>query len=137
MSTWVTEMEQRELEQAQRRGYLIMRERQRFLELAWRRWCDEQGEPCVRLVKGQGNASVTLNMSPIRTVLEASEIEAVRKYLKSVPAAGPEAPGSVLPIVYRGGVYTHFMTRPRAEKTALFLLETARACAREKHAAGK
>lgn len=125
---WVTEMERRELERARRRGYLVMRERDKFLELAWRRWCQEQCEPCIRVVKGEGSASVTLSLATTTAEFNFTDIEAIRRYLKPILETGVSAPGNVLPIVYRGGTYTQSMSRPRAEQAAQFLLQTARAC---------
>ncbi len=127
-TVWVTRMERRELEKARHRGYLVMRERERFLESAWKRWCEKQGEPCVRLVKEERGAAVWVSLATAGVEFSLEDIEDIRSYLNGIPQTNlkSQSVNDVLPIVYRGGVYTGVMSRRRAEQVASFLLERAR-----------
>lgn len=125
MVAWMTSSENRALDNATRRGYLVCRRDQRTLSDQYSHYCSAVGLPVLR-VERHGRQSQVVMQWPKALPLFRHDQQCKLRGLLSEPAplAGPEKSGSpalnsnLLPIVFRYGAYSAFSHHDAAEELA-------------------
>jgi hypothetical protein len=113
MVAWMTTTENRALELAMRRGYLMCRRDQRTLSDQFAQCCAELGRPVVRVDRQGAQYQVTLQWHQSLTELTPDQQNSLRRILQEPQ----QAPG-LLPIVFRYGAYSAFLPQEAAEELA-------------------
>lgn len=113
MVLWMTTTENRALELAERRGYLNCRRDQRTLSDQFAQRCCEQRRPVLRVERQSGQSQVVLQWHQDLPPLTLGQQDQLRGLLKeSCPSPG------LLPIVFRYGAYSAFLSSEAAQDVA-------------------
>ena len=113
MVAWMTATENRALESADRRGFLVCKRDQRTLIDEHASRCTQLELPTLRVELHPSQCQVTLHWHSQLPALTAEQQTQLRAIVQ--PAHTP--PG-LLPIVFRYGAYSAFMSQSEAERLA-------------------
>lgn len=103
MVAWMTTSENRALDNATRRGYLVCRRDQRTLSDQYAQYCSAVGLPMLR-VERHGHQSQVVMQWPKALPAFRHEQQCMLRGLLSEPGQSP----GLLPIVFRYGAYSAF-----------------------------
>jgi hypothetical protein len=113
MVAWMTSTENRALENADRQGFLHCKREQRTLIDEHASHCAQLGQPCLRLEVHSQQCQVTLHWHSDMPALTAEQ----QLELRAILQPSDTHPG-LLPIVFRYGAYSAFLTHQDAERLA-------------------
>lgn len=113
MVLWMTTTENRALELAVRRGYLSCRRNQRTLSDQFAQHCCETRRPILRVERQGGQGQVVLQWHRELPPLRQEQQDQLRALLKE-----NGSPPGLLPIVFRYGAYSAFLSQEAALELA-------------------
>lgn len=116
MVAWMTTSENRALDTAARRGYLVCRRDQRTLSDQHALYCAEMQRPVLRVDRHGRQSQVVLQWAKSLPVLSHDQ----QCKLRGLLSEPDQAPG-LLPIVFRYGAYSAFCSHENAELLAALL----------------
>ena len=117
MVAWMTTSENRALDNATRRGYLVCRRDQRTLSDQHAQYCVALGLPVLR-VERHGRLSQVVLQWPKTLPIFRHEQQCKLRGILSEPGVAPSQNPGLLPIVFRYGAYSAFSSHEAAEELA-------------------
>lgn len=109
----MTTTENQALDAALCQGFLVCRRDQRTLQDQFSATCAELDRPMLRVERHPGQSQVVLHWHQGLPPLTAEQQQELRQLLQD----SASSPG-LLPIVFRGGAYSAFVTQEQAENLA-------------------
>ncbi|MBX3166192.1 MAG: hypothetical protein KF760_02225 [Candidatus Eremiobacteraeota bacterium] len=109
----MTSSENRALDNAMRRGYLVCRRDQRTLSDQYSQYCGALGLPVLRVDRHGRQSQVVLQWSKALPPFRHDQQCKLRGLLSE-----PDQPPGLLPIVFRYGAYSAFSSHEVAEELA-------------------
>lgn len=113
MVAWMTTSENRALDHATRRGYLVCRRDQRTLSDQHAQYCGDLGLPVLRVERHGRQSQVVLQWPKSLPVFRHDQQCKLRGLLSE-----PDQTPGLLPIVFRYGAYSAFSSHEVAEELA-------------------
>lgn len=113
MVAWMTTSENRALDNATRRGYLVCRRDQRTLSDQYSQYCAAVGLPVLRIDRHGRQSQVVLQWPKLLPTFRHDQQCKLRGLLSE-----PDQTPGLLPIVFRYGAYSAFSSHEAAEELA-------------------
>lgn len=113
MVAWMTASENRALDAATRKGYLVCRKDQRTLVDQHLLYCADLGLPVVRVERHARQSQVVVQWSKKLPHFSHEQQCKLRGLISE-----PDQPAGLLPIVFRYGAYSAFSSHEGAEELA-------------------